>query len=254
MKLQIVSNLHLGLAPLVLPDTGAELVILAGDIHRPPQAMEWAKALGRPVLYVAGNHEYYGSSIPATDQLLQTLGRDSLVSVLNCGERRIGGVRFLGATLWTDFRIAGDGPQREVAMNQAVAFSRDFSRIAVDDVQQRVFTPQHCAELFERHLRWLEKRLAEPFDGETVVVTHFAPSPGSIAARFAGSPLNACFVSDLTSLVGDSGAALWIHGHTHDSFDYRLGRTRVLANPRGYVQGGKVENPAFNPALTVCID
>ena len=180
-----------GRAVVSSQELGAELVILAGDIHRPPQAMEWAKALGRPVLYVAGNHEYYGSSIPATDQLLQTLGRDSLVSVLNCGERRIGGVRFLGATLWTDFRIAGDGPQREVAMNQAVAFSRDFSRIAVDDVQQRVFTPQHCAELFERHLRWLEKRLAEPFDGETVVVTHFAPSPGSIAARFAGSPVSA---------------------------------------------------------------
>mgnify|MGYP006329361721 CR=1 FL=1 len=70
-------------------------------------------------------------------------------------------------------------------------------------------------------------------------------------ARFAGSPLNACFVSDLEALVANSGAALWIHGHTHDSFDYRLGGTRVLANPRGYVCNGEAENPDFDPGLTV---
>ena len=84
-----------------------------------------------------------------------------------------------------------------------------------------------------------------------MVVTHFAPSAGSIAPRFAGSPLNACFVSDLESLVERSGAALWIHGHTHDSFDYPLGKTRVLANPRGYVREGVAENAAFDPGLTL---
>lgn len=110
------------------------------------------------------------------------------------------------------------------------------------------------SELFERHRRWLEGRLAEPFDGETVVVTHFAPSVRSVAPRFAGSPLNACFVSDLERLVAASGAALWVHGHTHDSFDYRIGDTRVLANPRGYVRGGVSENLAFDPGLTVVID
>ena len=92
---------------------------------------------------------------------------------------------------------------------------------------------------------------AERFDGVTVVVTHFAPSRGSIAPRFAGSPLNACFIADLEALVARSGAALWIHGHTHDSFDYRLGGTRIFANPRGYVLNGKAENPRFDPGLTV---
>ena len=251
MKLQIVSDLHLGLAPCELPDTGADLIILAGDIHRPAQALQWARALGRPAIYVAGNHEYYGSSIAATDRLLRESSRDSLVTVLDCGEKRIGTVRILGATLWSDFRIVGDGPAREQAMEQATAFSRDFSRISVDEKGQEVFTPRHCAALFEQHARWLESRLAEPFDGETVVVTHFAPSAGSIAPRFAGSPLNACFVSDLESLVERSGAALWIHGHTHDSFDYPLGKTRVLANPRGYVREGVAENAAFDPGLTL---
>lgn len=251
MKLQIVSDLHLGLAPCELPDTGADLVILAGDIHRPREALGWATALDRPAVYVAGNHEYYGSSIPSTNRLLRDLSRDSKVTVLDCDEKRFGDVRILGATLWSDFRLAGDGAIRMQAMDDAVRFSRDFSRITADEEQHEVFTPHHCAALFERHAGWLGARLAEPFDGMTVVVTHFAPSPGSVAARFAGSPVNPCFVSDLDDLVAGSGAALWIHGHTHDSFDYRLGATRVLANPRGYVVDGKAENGNFDPGLTV---
>lgn len=254
MKLQIVSDLHLGLAPCELPDTGADLLVLAGDVHRPREALEWAKAQARPTIYVAGNHEYYGSSLSATNRLLHELARDSNVTVLDCAETRIDGVRFLGASLWTDFRLVGDGSAREQAMDEAARFSRDFSRIVWDEDRNEVFTPRHCAMLFERHVRWLEARLAEPFAGQTVIVTHFAPSPRSIAPRFAGSPLNACFVSDLDELVTGSGAALWIHGHTHDSFDYRLGNTRVLANPRGYVQAGKVENASFDPGLTVQLD
>ncbi|WP_407281005.1 metallophosphoesterase family protein [Aromatoleum evansii] len=251
MKLQIVSDVHLGLAPCEIPDTGADLLILAGDIHRPREALSWATALKRPAIYVAGNHEYYGSSIPATNRLLRELSRDSLVTVLNCEEKRMGDVRILGATLWSDFRIAGEGPLRDQAMDDAVRFTRDFSRIAADEGQSELFTPWHCAALFEGHANWLKARLADRFDGITVVVTHFAPSPRSIAPRFAGSPLNACFVSDLEVLVADSGAAVWIHGHTHDSFDYQLGGTRVLANPRGYVLKGSAENSVFDPGFTV---
>ncbi|HJV25942.1 MAG TPA: metallophosphoesterase family protein [Aromatoleum sp.] len=251
MKLQIVSDIHLGLAPCEVPETGADLLILAGDIHRPREAIEWASALKRPAIYVAGNHEYYGSSVPATNRLLQELSRDTTVTVLDCEEKRIDDVRILGATLWTDFRLMGDGAPRERSMDEAVRFSRDFSRIAIDEAQKEVFTPAHCAALFEHHVRWLEARLSDPFDGVTVVVTHFAPARGSIAERFAGSPLNACFISDLEALVATSGAALWIHGHTHDSFDYRVGATRVLANPRGYVLKGVAENARFDPGLTV---
>lgn len=253
MKLQIVSDLHLSLAPCELPDTGADLLILAGDLHRPREGLRWAKALARPAVFVAGNHEYYGSSIPKVIRVLRESSRDSMVSVLDCDELRVGELRILGATLWSDFRIVGEGAARERAMDTAVRFSHDFSRIAIDETGGQRFTPLHCAALFERHAGWLAARLAEPFEGVTVVVTHFAPSPRSIAPRFAGSPLNACFVSDLEALVAGSGAALWVHGHTHDSFDYRIGATRVLANPRGYVQHGKAENPAFDPGLTVVV-
>jgi len=109
-------------------------------------------------------------------------------------------------------------------------------------------------------LAFLARALAEPFDGPTVVVTHHGPHPGSIHPRFNGNVANPAFVSDLSSLMGR--AALWIHGHTHASFDYEVAGTRVLANPRGYAGphpvSGRVhgtpdspENPAFDPALTV---
>jgi hypothetical protein len=84
-----------------------------------------------------------------------------------------------------------------------------------------------------------------------VVVTHHAPSRQSIHPRFAGSPLNACFVSDAERLMGVERVVLWIHGHTHDSFDYTVGGTRVLCNPRGYAKNGVNENAAFEAGLVV---
>lgn len=251
MRLQIVSDLHLSQAPCELPDVGADLLVVPGDVERPQAAMAWARAQVLPVVFVAGNHEYYGSSLAATDRTLRDLARDSRVTVLDCGEWRYGGVRFLGATLWTDFRLDGDGIVCERAMAAAAAFSRDFSRIYVDDARTALLAPSDCVALFARHVAWLMARLDEPFAGETVVITHFAPSRRSVAARYAGSPVNAGFVSALDALVRRSGAALWVHGHTHDSFDYRIGRTRVICNPRGYSEDGQAENLAFDPGLTV---
>ena len=83
------------------------------------------------------------------------------------------------------------------------------------------------------------------------MITHHAPSLGSIHPRFAGSPFNAAFVSAAEHLLDGERAALWIHGHTHDSYDYRVNGTRVLCNPRGYVKDGVTENARFVPTLVV---
>ena len=115
------------------------------------------------------------------------------------------------------------------------------------------FTPQASAGLFDAQAAWLEARLAEPHAGPTVVVTHHAPSPRSIHPRFAGSPLNACFVSDAERLIDERRVQLWIHGHTHDSFDYAVNGTRVVCNPRGYAKDGVNENPLFDPDLRIAI-
>jgi len=210
-----------------------------------------ASRFGRPVLYVPGNHEFYGGSIPGTLQRLRELCAGTCVQVLDRDEVRMGRVRFLGATLWTDFLLEGDGSGRATAEETALRLVRDFQRIHVDEHQAELFTPSHCAACFARDAAWLAAKLAQPHDGPTVVITHHAPSPRSIHPRFAGSPLNACFVSDAHQLLDGRRVQLWVHGHTHDSFDYAVNGTRVICNPRGYAREGVNENASFDPNFTL---
>ncbi|HEY7945103.1 MAG TPA: metallophosphoesterase [Casimicrobiaceae bacterium] len=249
MKLNILSDLHLSLGALAVPQNDADVVILAGDIARPKEAVAWASGFAKPVLYVAGNHEFYGGSIAGTVAELKALCAGTAIRVLDNDQAVIDGVRFLGTTLWTDFMLFGDGPKRAAAMHEALTAMRDYSRIRIDDVAGTLLTPEDSAALFTLHAGWLERKLAETHSGPTVVVTHHAPSRKSIHPRFADSLLNACFVTDLEHLVGGTHAQLWVHGHTHDSFDYVLNGTRVVCNPRGYVQDGVNENLRFDPNL-----
>jgi hypothetical protein len=253
MKINILSDLHLGQGALAHPGNDADLVILAGDIARPQPALAWAAQRGKPTLYVAGNHEFYGNSLAATRRALKDGSAGTPVRVLDDEEVVIDGVRFLGSTLWTDFRLLGDGEPRVAAQEAAQGFMRDFSRIFIDEGMQQPLTPRYSAGLFDVHAAWLAQRLARPHDGPTVVITHHAPSPSSIHARFAGSPVNAAFVSNVEALMGADRVQLWIHGHTHDSFDYDVKGPRVVCNPRGYARDGIDENPLFDPDFVVHI-
>jgi predicted phosphodiesterase len=247
VKFNILSDLHLSLGPLAAPRNDADVVVLAGDLARPREAIAWASRLGKPALYVPGNHEFYGGSLDGTVEELHELCAGTNVRLLDNEEAIVGGVRVLGSTLWSDFLLEGMGEKRDAAVREASRLIRDFSRIRVARASERLFTPDDSAALFERNAGWLAAMLARPFDGPTVVVTHHAPSPRSIHPRFAGSPLNACFVSDAEHLLDGARVRLWIHGHTHDSFDYEVHGTRVVCNPRGYAKDGVDENPAFDP-------
>ncbi len=255
MKLHILSDLHLSLGALEPPRCDdAEVVVLAGDIARPREAVAWATRFDKPVLYVPGNHEFYGAGLDATAAELTRLCAGTQVRLLDDAEVVIEGVRFLGSTLWTDFELYADAATKAAALAQAQQSMRDFSRIRRREGDDAVLTPVDAAALFRRHAAWLAARLAEPHDGPTVVITHHAPSPRSIHPRFADSLLNPCFVSDAEHLLDGGRVQLWIHGHTHDSFDYRLRGTRVVCNPRGYVMGGANENARFDPRFTVDLD
>ena len=249
MKLNILSDLHLSQGDLAHPANDADAVILAGDVARPAQAIAWASALRKPVLYVPGNHEFYGSDLAATLADLKRRAAGTCVRVLDDEEVVLAGVRFLGTTLWTDFGLGG-ADAREAAMREAAVRIRDFSRIRID-ADGPPFTPAASIERFACHAAWLEARLAEHHDGPTVVITHHAPSRRSVHPRFADSPLNACFASDAEHLLDGERVMLWIHGHTHDSFDYALNGTRVVCNPRGYAKDGVNENPRFDSGLIV---
>jgi len=254
MKLNILSDLHLSLGALPVPENEAEAVILAGDVARPKEAVAWALGFAKPVFYVAGNHEFYGGSIAGTVAELKQRCAGTNVHVLDDDEVVFGGVRFLGTTLWTDFMLFGEGDKRAHAIREAQRFVRDFSRIRIGEADERVFSPADSAALFGVHAGWLERKLAEPHAGPTVVITHHAPSPKSIHPRFTDSLLNACFVSDAERLADGTRACLWVHGHTHDSFDYVLNGTRVVCNPRGYARDGVNENARFDPNFLAEID
>jgi len=261
LKIQIASDLHFEILERQFPDyrmlehTDADMLVIAGDIHRQTRAFDIFRDWPVPVVYVHGNHEFYHDryaavsaqlqSAAAAQQRIRYLERDVFVS---------GGVRFLGCCLWSDFLL---GPaSEEDAKQQSDTCLMDSKAIALADGSP--FNAAAVQAIHRESRAWLERQLAVPFDGKTVVVTHHAPHPGSIHPRFAGSPLNAAFISDLTPLL--DRVDLWIHGHVHDSVDYRVGRARVIANPRGYPKNRKVaqspqqlewENPLFDPALVV---
>ncbi|MFJ4291192.1 metallophosphoesterase [Cupriavidus sp. NPDC089707] len=251
MKITLLSDLHLSVHPMDPPRTGGDVTVLAGDIWRPEAAIQWAKRLGQPTLYVAGNHEFYGTDLVTAMALLRSHADGSPVRVLERNEWRHGGVRFLGCTLWSDYRLYTSAEEREPGLRQATELVRDFSRIGIAPDFEQKFTPAVSQLLFDNSVAWLEEKFREPCDGPTVVVTHFAPSRRSIHPRFSASLLNACFVSDLEASILRWQPALWLHGHTHDSFDYRIGATRVVANPRGYARNGVAENPSFDPGLVI---
>jgi predicted phosphodiesterase len=256
LRIQLASDLHLERFERRFPDRrllqpapGADLLVLAGDIHNGTHAVATFADWPVPVLYVAGNHEFYDHDWASTRQTLRGACAGTSMVFLDNDEWHLGGVRFLGSTLWTDFQLPG------LTQAQAMAdVSRSLTDYRVIRAAGGVLTVQQTLADHRESRRWLEERLAQAHAGPTVVVTHHAPHPSSIHARFAGHPINAGFVSDLSPLL--AGADLWLHGHTHDSFDYRVGRCRVVANPAGYVHnraesvgGGEpvLENAAFDP-------
>ena len=236
MKIQLASDLHLEFLTHILPHEtlirpapDADILVLAGDIHQGTQALELFKDWPVPVLYVAGNHEFYGHRWEQVRQDLQTQCVGTAIRFLDNSRFDLGDVRFLGATLWTDFSQSIIGVDK--AMRYARARMADFRAI---QTQAGIFTPEQSMQDHAQSVQWLAQQLVEPHAGPTVVITHHAPHPLSIHLRYRGDQLNAAFASDLTALMEQSD--LWLHGHVHDSFDFRVGRCRVVANPAGYIE------------------
>ncbi|MDP1572820.1 MAG: metallophosphoesterase [Pseudomonadota bacterium] len=249
MKIHLLSDIH-NEFDYFLPDPAAkaaDVVILAGDIHLGIKGVEWAKkTFSAPVLYVPGNHEYYDRNLGKTLVKMIDTGDDH-VRVLDCEEVVIQGVRFLGATAWTDYSLAGDA---RLAMSEAREVMTDFRKIRVGS-NYRKLTPLDLLERNRYSKQWLANKLAEPFDGATVVMTHHAPSLRSLYPEGLGekqlSFIDAAYANAWENMMDREKVGLWVHGHTHVAVDYLINGTRVVCNPRGYPD----EDTGFNPALLI---
>ena len=230
MKLHILNDLHIEFEDFTPPVTDADVVILAGDIGVGMGGLHWAEKRfpDIPVIYVPGNHEFYHHDIALVDELKAHV--PDHIHVLNDDQVIIEDVRFLGSILWTDFALFGEA-DKFFAMQAARQRMTDFSII---QNQGQPFTPEDAIRLHTASRDWLAAMLAEPFDGQTVVVTHHAPSLQSVHPRYARDLLTPAFASNLEGLMDGDRVALWIHGHMHESFDYEVNGTRVVCNPRGY--------------------
>jgi predicted phosphodiesterase len=248
MKLHILSDLHLEFSTFEPPATDADIIILAGDIGKGSNGIDWAREIfpNKEIVYVPGNHEFYGHRRPETLAMMRDAAQKVGVHLLDEDDLIIGNVRFLGCTLWTDFLLFGEA-KKSTAMSDGQLCLNDFR--VIREGEKIPFTPARSIELHEQSLAWLKAKLDEPFDGKTVVVTHHLPSRQSVVDRFKDALLSACFASELDYLFGKM--VLWVHGHTHDNLDYEVNGTRVICNPRGYVTYRGAENFDFNPKLVI---
>lgn len=236
MKIQVFSDLHFEAQwEFDIPETEAEVIVLAGDINEGLGGVEWAirqsRQLGKPVLYVFGNHEHYKHSFPGlmTQARMLTLGTD--VHILERNRFIHGSTRFLGCTLWTDFHLYGPEHADEC---------REFARLNMPDylivVKQNgeLLQPEDTLWIFDQSIKWLQRELDRPWHGKTVVVTHHAPSNLSNNPKHAEDTLTAAFISNLDHIIKCHRIDAWIHGHTHYNVDFHIRKTRVITHQRGY--------------------
>nr|WP_245003673.1 metallophosphoesterase [Bradyrhizobium liaoningense] len=271
--LWILSDLHVELTRgWDLPSGDAQprfdVLVVAGDlIPRAERGVKWLRerVTDRPIIYVMGNHEAYGTDIQRTFEEAKASAEGTHVYVLENETVCIGDVTFAGATLWTDFALKGDAYR---AMMTAGDRMNDYKKIRIAAYQRR-FLPHHA---LTRHLKsraFLKNEMRRPrHEGKLVVVTHHAPLPEmSHQASRGGNDntgLDPAYRSDLRSLMlpgSDDGRGavrppdLCIYGHTHESFDAVIGDTRVVSNAKGYgpwlPQQRTWDNPRFDPNLVI---
>ena len=261
MRIWVLTDLHIpqtDAIKLIKPDRfpSADVCVLAGDVTDSMHlSVNWVGKVIRPrmpVVWLPGNHEFYDTSIEGGRKNARLIAKAQGVTFLDNSTAVIGGVRFLGGTLWTDYAIdtPKNGAGREQGVKNAMYAAKngiaDYVNIYLqspkgDGVIPRLVRPSDLAALHQETRQFIDDALSVPFDGKTVVVSHHAPHPNSIHPKFQGDATNGAFVSDLSDVIERHQPDLWVHGHVHQPFDYFVGRTRILCNPRGYA----IENEAF---------
>ncbi|WP_395517527.1 metallophosphoesterase [Pseudorhizobium flavum] len=252
-KLWVFSDLHLEKQDVDLPyeRPDADVIIIAGDLCHADQLMDTLSDISHryqmPIVMVPGNHEFWSSGTHsrdmASDRLMFAEINEAAAEwqypciILDGGSVIFHGVRFVGATLWTDYR---DGLQDEAdfAWRLQEAFHLNPDHLKINGSGGKPITPSDLLALNQESTRIIRSLLAEPFDGKTVMLSHHLPHPAATPAIYADSNVNYLYCNSSAAfediMMGDLAPALWVCGHTHQAIDVRVGGTRILCNPHGF--------------------
>ena len=257
MRLWILNDLHLELTRgWDLPTGDArpdfDVLVVAGDlIPRMERGVKWLleRVPDRDVIYVAGNHEFYGQDIDRDIEKARAAAAGSRIHVLQNDSITIGGIVFLGATLWTDYDLFGDP---EYTMMNAGETMNDYRKIRMRNYELRL----RPKDTLKRHMEsrdFIARELRKP-NRRHIVVTHMGPHPTAARRGFERDISSAAYTSDLSALIQECGPEVWVYGHTHESRDFIVGGTRLITNAKGYGPwrpGETWDNANFNPTLTI---
>lgn len=246
MKIGITSDIHLEVENLYLMnEEDTDVLILGGDIltNKSFNIKFLARCADefKHVIYIAGNHEFYYDNINKTiDRIRDECSKHSNLYFLNDETKIIDDVVFIGSTLWTDCNKSDP-----ITLQALKGMLNDF-RCITDD--SGPFLPKDSVELHNKSLGYIKEVLINNHDKKCVVVTHHSPSFKSCNPKYSNDTLmNGGFHSDLSEFILDHPQIkLWTHGHTHDPFDYMIGDTRIVCNPRGYVPYERGRNEIYN--------
>jgi Icc-related predicted phosphoesterase len=257
MKFQLLSDVHanfLGQKPITIVD-GVDAVVIAGDVDEGAlNSFDWIRKLVPRevrVVMVMGNHEYYRKVLPLELELARKAAPDFGIDLLENSVAVIKGikdteaVRFVGATLWTNYRLFGDH-NAALAMRAAADGMSDHRLIRWSKSPWRRFRPQEALMMHTGSVAYIMRELKTDFPGPSVLVTHHPMHVRSLT-NVSESLLAAAYCSDLETLLLECQPSIAVHGHVHTNSDYYVGGTRIICNPRGHPG----ENEKFDPALVV---
>ncbi|TWH36519.1 MULTISPECIES: metallophosphoesterase [unclassified Aminobacter] len=254
MRAWIFSDLHVEQEPnfrfSAIPD--ADVCICAGDItdRGPKRGIEWLGdhiAPHMPVIFVPGAHDFYGSSV--TEGLAEahrTAHRYGNIFILDGAYVALDGYQFIGATVWTDFKLHWD---MKMATTVAQKTLDEYHRIKISKRPNQRFTPQNRLGLHVQDLAKIMWATQETESEHRIIISHHAPTLMSIPHSLLRDPLAASLASRLEHLILEYDPILWVHGHIHKPSNYLIGNTRVICNPRGFRSEPSLES--FDPYLVV---
>lgn len=245
MKALILSDLHLehGEPFIVEKIDGVELLILAGDIGCHNEHYDFIKdcTTKYKVLYILGNHEFFGHSLQEVRDFWKNVKLDNFYFLDN-SSILIENTLFIGSTLWVDFNS-----NSSIVKTNAQKNMNDYKYILNNDKSDKII-PDNILSEFYTSLIFLRDEIKSNNHVKKVIITHHAPSYLSVSPNYIENPIVPLYASNLDCVVKSSNADLWIHGHMHNSSDYYIGETRVVANPRGYINENK---EGFNPRFVI---